>query len=113
MSNLLDETVEIIVKNGYKHDDITFIGSEISGYSCSWTEFLVLANRTYDSGFGSQKVANDLIIVFNDGARMYRYEYDGSEWWEMSKPFIQPAKTHAISTLFTSYGDGLGEDSDS
>ena len=88
--NLLSETIKDIESSGHTTDDIVFIGSEKSGHSCTWEQFVSLADREYDSGFGSSEVATDLIIVFSDGSKMWRGEYDGSEWWEDSSPFQKP-----------------------
>jgi len=98
--NLLKETIEDIKQSGHKPDDIVFIGSERSGYSCTWDEFTKLADRDYDSGFGAQKVARDLIIVFSDGTKMWRHEYDGSENWDYSSPFKMPRETKPVTNLF-------------
>jgi hypothetical protein len=98
--NLLTETIEAINASGHKPSDIVFIGSEESGHSCSWARFKVLANREYHEGYGSQKVAKDLIIVFSDGVQMTRAEYDGSEWWNYQTPFKKPAQTQPIGSLF-------------
>jgi hypothetical protein len=99
MSRLITETKEAIKRSGHKIADIIFIGSEVSGHSCTWKEFEQLANFDYDSGFGSQEVATDLIIVFSDGAKMWRDEYDGSEGWAYSSPFKMPTKFKPITTL--------------
>lgn len=48
-----------------------------------------------------KKVAEDLIIVFSDGTKMWRHEYDGSENWEYSTPFVPPADVKPIKSLFT------------
>lgn len=98
--NLLQETIEDIEQSGHKPEDIVFIGSEGTGHSCTWDEFTELANRDYDSGFGAQEVASDLIIVFSDGAKMWRHEYDGSENWDYSSPFKMPEETKQIKSLF-------------
>ena len=79
--------------------DIVFIGSEKSGHKCSWARFRKLADFDYDSGYGSQKIATDLIIVFSDGAKMWRHEYDGAENWAFSIPFQMPEEFHVITTL--------------
>ena len=86
MTNLLQETIQDIETSGHEVSDITFIGSLDSGYSCTWGQFLTLADIEYDAGFGGQEIASDLTIVFRDGSTMWRAEYDGSEWWEYSKP---------------------------
>ena len=97
--NLLQETIEDIGKAGKTPEQIVFIGSEKSGHQCTWEEFQVLANVEYHSGFGAQIVARDLIIVFDDGTKMWRHEYDGSECWEYSHPFKAPLKTKPINRL--------------
>ena len=62
MTNLLQETIQDIEKSGHKVSDIKFIGSISSGYSCTWDEFLALADIEYDAGFGGQEIArNDKI----------------------------------------------------
>ena len=90
--NLLKDTKEFIEMLGYTPEDIIFIGSEQSGHSCSWDEYLLIANIDYKSGFGSQKIAHDLIIVFSDKSKLWRNDYDGSEWWEYSDTFKMPKK---------------------
>ena len=98
--NLLKETLEDITNSGHTSEDIVFIGSRSTGHRCTWAEFQVLANRDYDAGFGAQEVASDLEIVFSDGSTMTRSEYDGSESWCYSRPFVAPADTHRIVWLF-------------
>lgn len=98
--NLLHETIDDIRRSGHTPDDIIFIGSERSGHQCTWAEFEILADREYDAGYGGQRVATDLKIVFSDGHTMWRGEYDGSEWWAFSKPFEMPSENHKIQSLF-------------
>jgi len=105
--NLLNETIEAIENSGRTVGDIVFIGSEDSGYSCTLEEFVLLADKDYDDGFGAQQVASDLIIVFKDGFKMERHEYDGSEGWDYSKPFRMPPDFISISSLFC-VGDQVG-----
>lgn len=99
--SLLNETKKAIEQSGHTPEQIVFIGSESSGHSCTWEEFKVLADVEYDSGFGSQKVATDLIIAFKDGQKMWRGEYDGSEWWNYSKPVKLPSERKPIKRLVT------------
>ena len=99
MTNLLQETKEDIETSGHKVSDIIFIGSERTGHQCTWEEFKTLADVEYDSGFGAQEVAQDLIIVFSDGGKMWRHEYDGSERWEYSTPFKTPLNRLPIRRL--------------
>ena len=104
MRNLLQETKMSIFSSGHKIDDIVYIGSEKSGLSCTWSEFVILSNINYDSGCSAPEVCQDLIIVFSDGKKMWRGECCGSEWWEYSKPFVMPVKQQKISTLFVCEG---------
>lgn len=98
--SLLAETMEAINDSGHSNMDIKFIGSEDGKYSCSWGEFKELAQLEYDSGYGAQHIATDLVIVFEDGQIMKRGEYDGSEWWEYTKPFVMPTSgTEQIKSL--------------
>jgi len=98
--NLLDETIKDVKDSGHSINDIIFIGSELSGHSCSWEEYIILADKEYDDRFGASEVATDLIIVFSDGQKMWRGEYDGSEWWEYSTLFKKPEETFPIKNLF-------------
>jgi hypothetical protein len=97
MTNLYEETLETIYNLGYTPDDIVHIGNE--AYGCTWKEFVSLADFTYSSGFGSAKVATDLVIVFDDGSYLSRGEYDGSEWWEFHTTPTIPENPKSIQSL--------------
>ena len=108
--NLLEETQDAIIDSGHTAKDIIFIGSKSSGHTCTWGEFSILADTDYDNGFGGQKVAQDLIIVFSDGTQMWRDEYDGSEWWAYIEPFTFPNKTLPLTNVFVEHSyESLGE----
>lgn len=100
MQNLLEETKSALARYGYAETDITFIGAKYTEHQCTWEEFCDLADVEYDSGWGAQKVAMDLIIVFCDGSMLERAEYDGSEWWRYIALFKKPQKALPIKTLF-------------
>lgn len=104
MANLLEETREAITNSGHTESDIVFIGSEKTGHQCTWDEFCVIANVEYDEGYGAAEVAQDLIIVFSDGQKLWRGEYDGSEWWEHSTLFKQPEASLPIHRLIVGEG---------
>lgn len=108
MTNLLEETHEDMGCAGRKPEDIIFIGSEKSGHSCTWAEFQKLADIEYYCGFGAQEIASDLIIVFKDGQKMWRHEYDGSECWQYSEPFKPPEKTLPITRLMVDRDKQVG-----
>lgn len=97
--NLLQETIEDISNSGHRIEDIIYIGSEESGHCCDWEEFKILADIEYYDGFGAQEIASDLVIAFSGGAKMWRHEYDGSERWEYSRPFVAPKEKKKIKTL--------------
>jgi hypothetical protein len=86
MTNLLEETRAAIANSGHKETDVIWVGSADGAYRMDWTEFTSLADREYHSGYGAAEVATDLVVVFRDGAKLWRGEYDGSEWWEYDTP---------------------------
>lgn len=96
MSNLLQETILEIKHLNLDIKDIIHIGN--NEYKCTWDEFSILANFEYDDGYGLAEVAMDLTIVFNDGSRLVRWEYDGSEGWEIIRPFIVEHKQYKQMT---------------
>ncbi len=98
--NLLKETIDVILVCGHSPEQIIFIGSECSGHSCTWNEFKLLADHDYDNGFGITEVATDLVIVFSDRSKMFREEYNGSEFWKYSPLFRMPIDQKRISSLF-------------
>lgn len=107
--NLLRETLNYIKLSNHEATDIIFIGSEQSGHSCTWEEFTDIGDINYDCGFGSQEIATDLIIVFSDGTKMWRDEYDGSERWEYSTLFKSPEDQKPIKCLVGTLWKTLSE----
>lgn len=109
MTNLLEETIIDIERSGHAVEDVTFIGSHDAEYRCTWDEFKVLADREYNPSYGTSEIATDLIILFSDGRKMWRGEYDGSEWWEFDAhgdvDYTQPGKP--IERLHGSYAGAL------
>lgn len=87
-TNFLKETIEAIKKSGHKFEDVMFIGSSDGKYRMNWDKFTQKADFEYDSSYGSQKIAVDLIIYFKDKSYITRGEYDGSEWWEYNEPKV-------------------------
>ena len=77
--NLYDETVETLSLYDKTIADIEYIGSIRTKINTN--KALELMKKTnYDSGFGGQEIACNLMINGN-GFIMIRGEYDGSEWW--------------------------------
>jgi len=88
--NLLKETIKFLQDHKKLETDVLWVGS--LNLRCTWAEFKKLADIAYDSGYGGQEVAQDLIVVGNDWW-LERNEYDGSEWWEFKKYPIKPTET--------------------
>lgn len=97
---LLNETLEGIERSGHTPEEIVFIGSLTTGHRCTWNQYKELAAYEYESSYGAQKVATDLVIYFSDGTCMTRGEYDGAEWWQYCRQFTEPAQVKEISSLF-------------
>lgn len=89
MPNLLTETVEVLESFGKKPSDVDWVGGVDVWFS--WEEFAAVADVIYDSEYGGQEVASDLVVVGN-GWWMVRSEYDGSEWWEFVEPMTKPER---------------------
>lgn len=100
--SFLKETICAIKESDHKTSDVSFIGSLDGKYRISFKQFKKIANFDYDSGFGSPKIAIDLIICFKDNTYIKRGEYDGSEWWE----YNEPLKLSKIFKEFTNLGGG-------
>lgn len=107
IKNFLEETKDILKRINQKQKNIIFIGSE--EYSCTWKEFQKLANFEYDSGYGNQQIAKDLIIVFNDKTRIIRSENYGSEFWDIIEVFKLPITTKKITKLKGKHWKNLKE----
>lgn len=96
--NLKKETLEAMQGYGKTIDDIDWIGSK--DFSIPTDLFFKLADVEYDNGYGSPEVAQDLMIVFKDNSAMYRWEYDGSEWWNyisFKKPEVERNDIFALT----------------
>lgn len=97
MRNLKEETLSCLEKHGKMPEDIKWIGCE--KFKIPIRLFWELADRAYDSGYGGEEVATDLLIV-GDNWWMERYSYDGAEWWEYKTMPKEPKERKIVSTLF-------------
>lgn len=77
--NLLNETIEIIEKNGKLPSQVLWVGTDVRYFS--WEEFKSISDFEYDEGFGGNEIKDTLKVVGSDWW-LERHEYDGSEWWE-------------------------------
>lgn len=80
MTNLWEETLRELATYGKTFKDVKYIQG--SDFAITKENFEQVAKKSeYYSGFGTAKVAEDLVIVGDDWW-LERHEYDGSEWWE-------------------------------
>ncbi len=92
-----EETLKILKDNNKTSLDILWCGSVEFGWF-TWEDFIEIAPQDYNSGFGGQEIAKDLLIV-GDNWYLERYEYDGSEWWEFKKIPQKPEKYNKPKTI--------------
>lgn len=103
MTNLFDETEKVLSNLSYTWEDIDWIGGR--DFEISIENFREIARDTdYDSGYGSQKVASDLVIIMKDATWFERNEYDGAEHWVYVYIPPRPACTQHIFALSTEQG---------
>ena len=77
--NLRKETIAVLKEHGKKWSDV--VGVCGNDFQITKEQFLELADKRYDSGYGGNEVALDLKVVGKD-FWLERNEYDGAEWWE-------------------------------
>ena len=104
--NLLTETLDDMKEIGKTPDDVLYV--KMTKHTGFWNDlndsypdeilidfdtFKELANREYNSGYGSNEVNTSTVILFKDNTVMHRWEYDGAEGWEYIKlPKALPKK---------------------
>ena len=82
MSNLWEETIGTLANNNKSFDDVIAICG--NDFQITKEDFEKYSKTEYDDGYGSPKVAEDLLIIGAD-FWLERHEYDGSEWWEFKQ----------------------------
>ena len=103
--NLYEETLASLKHKGKTPNDIKWLGTRT--HKISWEQFEEVSKKAnYDWGFGSQKVAKDLIIVGEDWY-MTRDEYDGQEWWHFHTLPKEPTETLEIKALTVDQAEEL------
>lgn len=107
MMNLLNETIQELKNHDKFPEDVRWIGSRDGEFAICWDDFINIANIKYDSGFGSQEIQSDLVVVGDDWW-LERHEYDGSECWIFSSAPIRKDN----SSVFTCLRNQGWEDSD-
>ena len=106
--NLLKETRNAIWEAGKRIRDIAWIGSLDGEYAISWEKFRKIADREYYNGFGAQKIASDLVVVFKDGSWLERLEYDGAEHWVYKRTPVRKEKPKTIKSVFVEDTGAIG-----
>lgn len=105
MSNLWEETIEFLKENDKTFEDVLFIQGD--DFNVTKENFESVAKKTdYDSGFGAQHVATDLMLVGDDWW-IERAEYDGSEWWEFKSIPVRKQYMKNITNLHKGMWDTL------
>lgn len=104
--NLLKETILILAKHGHTLSDIEWVGG--NDFEISIDLFRKLANHDYNSGFGAQEVASDLVLVGKD-FWLERQEYDGAESWAYKVHPTRPIEKRVIARVMGGAWDTLAE----
>lgn len=107
MSNLWEETIEFLKEKDKTFEDVLFIQGD--DFKVTKENFESVAKKTdYDSGFGAQHVATDLVLVGDDWW-IERAECDGSEWWEFKSIPVRKQYMKNITNLHKGMWDTLKE----
>ena len=85
------------------------IGSSDGRYACRWREYELLANREYDSSYGTREVPADLVVVGEEWW-LERVEYDGSEGWEHKSQPVRGMDPKTIERIIPGRELGLFPD---
>lgn len=93
--DIIQETKDYIDALGYGKEDIQWIGGR--DFTIPINNFWNSKPQMYDSGYGTQEVAPDLIIAFKDHTWIQREEYDGSEWWEYYRYPLMPLRIESVN----------------
>jgi hypothetical protein len=98
--NLWEETIYCLELNGKTWDDVEAIGC--GAFQIIKENFEIVAKVTeYDGDYGSQRIAQNLIILGDDWW-ICQGECDGAEWWEFN---IKPDEIMDKPMRFVKYLD--------
>lgn len=110
MTNLLDETLGYMINFGLNSSRVVYVGSHDGLYRTDWEGFEHIAkNLVYNSGFGAQEIAEDLVVAFDDGSYFAREEYDGAESWVYIAPPGEFPKSHDLKVVNGGMWDSVGD----
>ena len=97
MANLLKEIIEDLEDQGYTASDVDWVGTR-NGNIATFAEFEKLAKDIdYYSGYGSQEINPELIVVLKNGSWFERAEYDGSEWFEFKEAPVKSTNARQLT----------------
>ena len=106
IETLWNETIEDLREHGKTFADVRWIGTRDARIPLD--SFRRLADVVYDSDYGGQRVAADLLVVGDDWW-MERHEYDGSEWWEFKTMPVMPERAIEVRRIIGGAWDTLKE----
>jgi hypothetical protein len=98
MKNLLKETLEVLENINKTVKDVLWVGSRDGEYCISWEDFEKISDINYDSGYGSNEIISDLVVVGNNWW-LERGEYDGSEWWNFKTTPLKKSLTKSFKII--------------
>ena len=97
MTNLWKETIRALEEHGKTFENVEYIQG--TDFGITKENFEKVAKKSnYNSGFGSPKVAEDLVVV-GDNWWIERQDYDGSEWWEYKEKPKQISKIKEVRNI--------------
>lgn len=94
MINLLEETKQELKDVGKTLNDIKWVSWH--GRELPIENFVTVADKQYDNGYGSNEVSMSLLVVGDDWW-LERHEYDGSEWWEYKTLPVRPKEAAYVT----------------
>lgn len=106
VENLLQETIDVLAQHGKTIHDIKWVGGY--DFTIPESQFQELFDVEYDSGFGAQEVAADLIVCGDDWW-MEREEYDGAEEWAFKTMPTKPKEEKRVKTIFNGFWNTIEE----
>lgn len=105
MTNLLQETLKVLERNGKTSGDVVWVGDKYK--KTTWENFKNISNFNYDNGYGGNEIEGSLLIV-GDTWWLERGEYDGSEWWEFKEhPKCESNRNSLLLSVFEDWSNGL------
>lgn len=106
--NLLEETRDKLAEYGLGEEAVRWVGSSDGDYRCSWERFTKISDFNYKAGFGTQYIAEDLVVV-GDTYWLERDEYDGAEGWALKRmPTLSP-NPRLLAIVGIGSGNSLAE----